>query len=236
MEKERIRRTILCSGDRHRFGYIGTRKLALTSFSVWLFVSSIFFAGADLMAIEEARFTVLEKDKEFELRQYEPQIVAETLVEGNFEEVGNQGFRRLFSYISGINRKSQSIPMTAPVTQEAKGVEITMAAPVGQERVGKKWRITFLMPSQYTMETLPIPLDPNIGLKTIPGRLMATIRYSGTWSKKNFGENETHLRAWIAQHGLKPAGEPVWARYNPPFTPWFMRRNEILMPVERVQP
>lgn len=188
------------------------------------------------MAIEEARFIVLEKDKEFELRQYEPQIVAETFVEGDFEEVGNQGFRRLFSYISGNNRKTQSIPMTAPVTQEAKGVEITMTAPVGQERVGEKWRITFLMPSQFTMEMLPIPLDPNIRLKIIPGRLMATIRYSGTWSKKNFQANETQLLTWIVQHGLKPGGEPVWARYNSPFTPWFMRRNEILIPVERIQP
>jgi len=188
------------------------------------------------MAIEEARFIVLEKDKEFELRQYEPQIVAETFVEGSFEEVGNQGFRRLFAYISGNNQRTQSIAMTAPVTQEAGSVKIPMTAPVGQERVGEKWRITFLMPLQYTMETLPIPLDPNIVLKVIPGRLMATIRYSGTWSKGNFEENETQLLEWIAQHGLKPVGEPVWARYNPPFTPWFMRRNEVLIPVERAQP
>jgi effector-binding domain-containing protein len=229
------KKTMLLPGDSHRFKNMGSWKLALIAFSLVLLVSSLIFSRTHVMAIEEARFTVLEKDKEFELRQYEPQIVAETSVEGDFEEVGNQGFRRLFSYISGNNRKTQSIRMTAPVTQEAKGVEITMTAPVGQERVGEKWRITFLMPSQYTMETLPIPLDPRIGLKTIPGRLMATIRYSGTWSKKNFEENETHLRAWIAQHGLKPAGEPVWARYNPPFTPWFLRRNEILIPVERVQ-
>ena len=211
-------------------------KLVLAAFPYVLFASSVFFAGNDVMAIEEARFTVLEKDKEFELRQYEPQIVAETLVEGNFEEVGNQGFRRLFDYISGNNQKTQSIPMTAPVTQEAGGVKITMTAPVGQERAGEKWRITFLMPLQYTLEELSIFLDLNIGLKIIPGRLMATIRYSGTWSKKNFRENETQLLAWIAQHGLKPVGEPVWARYDSPFTPWFMRRNEVLISVERVQP
>jgi len=211
-------------------------KLVLAAFPYVLFASSVFFAGNDVMAIEEARFTVLEKDKEFELRQYEPQIVAETLVEGNFEEVGNQGFRLLFDYISGNNQKTQSIPMTAPVTQEAGGVKITMTAPVGQERAGEKWRITFLMPLQYTLEELSIPLDPNIGLKIIPGRLMATIRYSGTWSKINFQENETQLLAWIARHGLKPVGQPVWARYNPPFTPWFMRRNEVLIPVHRVQP
>jgi hypothetical protein len=211
-------------------------KLVLTAFPSMLFASIVFFAGNDVMAIEEARFTVLEKDKEFEVRQYEPQIVAETLVEGNFEEAGSEGFRRLFAYISGNNQKTQSIPMTAPVTQETGGVKITMTAPVGQERVGEKWRITFLMPPEYTMETLPIPLDPNIGLKIIPGRLLGAIRYSGTWSKKNFQENETKLLAWVAQQGLKPVGQPVWARYNPPFTPWFMRRNEVLIPVERVQP
>jgi hypothetical protein len=92
-------------------------KLAPTAFSFGLFALSLFWGGKDVMAIEEARFTVLERDKQFEVRQYEPQIVAETLVEGNFEEVGNQGFRRLFAYISGDNQRTQSIPMTAPVTQ-----------------------------------------------------------------------------------------------------------------------
>ena len=106
------------------------------------------------MATEEAEYRVLERGGDFELRQYQPQIVAEILVEGDFNEVGNEGFRRLFDYISGKNRKKQSIPMTAPVSQEAGSEKIPMTAPVNQEKVGEKWRITFLLPSRYSMETI----------------------------------------------------------------------------------
>ena len=95
------------------------------------------------MAIEEAKYKLLDRDGDFELRQYEPQIVAETMVEGDFQDVGNEGFRRLYDYISGNNRKQQTIPMTAPVSQEANSEKIPMTAPVNQQKVGGKWRITF---------------------------------------------------------------------------------------------
>ena len=184
------------------------------------------------MAYEEAKYTVLEHDGDFELRKYQPQIVAETLVEGDFHEVGNIGFRRLFDYISGKNRKKQSIPMTAPVSQETASEKIPMTAPVNQERAGEKWRITFLMPSGYSMETLPEPLDPRITLVEIPGRLMASYRYSGAWGRKRYEKREKRLQELIRQRGLKIVGEPIFARYNPPFMPWFLRRNEVLIPVE----
>ncbi|NIM99543.1 MAG: heme-binding protein, partial [candidate division Zixibacteria bacterium] len=142
--------------------------------------------------------------------------------------------RRLFEYISGNNRKRQSIPMTAPVSQETSSEKIPMTAPVNQERVGSKWRITFLMPFKYSMETLPEPLDPRVELKIVHGRLMATLRYSGTWSRDRYKDKEGHLMSIIEERGLKPVGEPVFARYNPPFTPWFLRRNEVLIPVQRI--
>jgi hypothetical protein len=189
----------------------------------------------DVVAIEEAKYTVLEKDEDFELRQYEPFIVAETFVEGDFKDVGNEGFRRLYGYISGNNRKKASISMTAPVTQEESSQKISMTAPVTQERGGGKYRITFMMPLTYTMETLPEPLDPAVKLKQEPGRLVAAFRYSGTWSEKRYNEREARLRVWIQERDLKPVGEPVFARYNPPFMPWFLRRNEVLIPVERIQ-
>jgi hypothetical protein len=183
------------------------------------------------MALEEAKYTVLERDRDFELRQYEPQIVAETLVEGDFQKVGNEGFRRLFDYISGKNRKQQAIPMTAPVSQEACAEKIPMTSLVNQEQVGGKWRITFLMPSRYTLETLPEPLDQRVKLTKVPGGLMAALVYSGTWSRRRYEEKERRLRELVGQKGLKMAGDPVFARYNPPFTPWFLRRNEVLIPV-----
>jgi hypothetical protein len=185
------------------------------------------------MAVEEAKYTVLEREGDFELRQYEPQIVAETLVEGDFKDVGNEGFRRLFDYISGKNRKRQNIPMTAPVSQKSAAEKIPMTAPVNQEKVGEKWRITFRMPPQSTLETLPEPLDPRVQLTRVPGLLMAALIYSGTWSRERYEGKERRLKELIRQKGLKMAGEPIFARYNPPFLPWFLRRNEVLVPVER---
>jgi hypothetical protein len=185
----------------------------------------------DAMAIERAKYTVLERGGNFELRQYEPSIVAETTLEGDFDEVGNEGFRRLFDYISGKNRKRQSISMTAPVSQEAESEKISMTAPVNQVRVGEKYRITFLMPAEYTMETLPEPLDARVRLKKVPAQLIAAYKYSGTWSRDRYEKKKIRLQALMRQRGLEPAGEPIFARYNPPFMPWFLRRNEVLIPV-----
>jgi hypothetical protein len=201
----------------------------------FLLLVAISLAGPpnNLMATEEAEYSVLERDGDFELRQYQPHIVAETLVEGDFQEVGNEGFRRLFEYISGKNRKKQTIPMTAPVSQEAISEKIPMTAPVNQEKVGGKWRITFMMPLQYTLETLPEPLDPRVKLVKVPGLLMAALNYSGTWSRGRYEDKENRLKELIRQRGLKIVGEPVFARYNPPFMPWFLRRNEVMIAVER---
>lgn len=200
-----------------------------------LLMTSIFtipLITGDAMAIERAKYTVVEREDNFELRQYEPHLVAETIVEGDFDEVGNEGFRRLFDYISGKNRKQQSISMTAPVSQEADSEKISMTAPVNQVRVGGKYRITFLMPAKYTMETLPEPLDTRVELKEVPGQLIAALRYSGTWSRDRYEKKRVRLQALMRQKGLEPAGEAIFARYNPPFMPWFLRRNEVLIPVE----
>jgi hypothetical protein len=196
-----------------------------------LFCLSLLFWCEDIMAIEEAKYSVIEREDAFELRQYQPQIIAETVVEGDFDQVGNEGFRRLFKYISGNNRSKKSISMNAPVSQEKTYEKITMTAPVNQEKIGEKWIITFLMPSQYTMENIPEPLDPRIVIKKIPGNLMASMQYSGTWSKIRYEDKKTRLYEMIKKRGLKPQGEPIFARYNPPFMPWFLRRNEVLIPV-----
>jgi hypothetical protein len=188
------------------------------------------------MAIERTKYTVIAKDADFELRQYEPHIVAETIVEGDFEAAGNEGFRRLAGYIFGANRTQQKISMTAPVTLEAGSEKIPMTAPVTQEALAGRWRITFLMPSDYTLETLPEPLDASVALQSVPGTLMAALRYSGTWDRERYEEKKASLDALLRQKGLQPVGEPIFARYDPPFKPWFLRRNEVLIPVEPVKP
>ena len=132
------------------FKYIGLAGFTL------LTVSSL-LVSKSAIAVEKAKYAVLEKEDDFEIRQYDPQIVAETFVAGNLEEVGNEGFRRLYAYISGDNKKKQSISMTAPVGQETGSEKIAMTAPVSQEKKDKRWRITFLMPAEYTLEMLPEP-------------------------------------------------------------------------------
>jgi len=184
------------------------------------------------MALEEAKYTVIMKEGNYELRQYEPLIIAETIVEGDFDKAGNEGFRRLFKYISGENQKKQSIAMTTPVSQDASSEKIAMTAPVSQERTGDQWRIAFVMPSDYTLNTLPQPVDPKVLLKQVPARRMAAITYSGSWSKARYEEHKALLEAFIQKQKLSPLGEPILARYNSPFMLWFLRRNEVLVPVQ----
>jgi len=210
-------------------------KIQRRSIIIFLLFPLFFFSiTGNVMATEEAKYAVLEKEGRFELRQYEPCIVAETLVEGDFDEVGNAGFRRLFRYISGDNQQKMPISMTAPVAQEMKSEKISMTAPVTQEKTGNYWSIAFVMPAEYTMDTLPIPTDAKVTLRSIPARLVAVITYSGTWSESRYEEHKAMLDMMMSKRKLKTAGEYIYARYNPPFTLWFLRRNEVLVPVERI--
>lgn len=204
------------------------RGIFLTIFLLFLFLPPL---SVDVMAIEEVKYTVLEKEGNFEIRHYEPHIVAETIVEGDFDAVGNEGFRRLFRYISGDNQKKLKISMASPVSQEKKSEKIPMTAPVNLQKAGGKWSVTFLMPADYTINTLPEPNDGRIILREIPSRSIAAIKYSGTWSKSRYENHKALLIQMVNRKNLKPAGEYIFARYNPPFMPWFLRRNEVLVPI-----
>jgi hypothetical protein len=183
------------------------------------------------MAIEEAPYTVVKKSDIFELRDYPPHILAETIVDGSLEEAGSNAFRKLFRYISGENRSRSKIAMTAPVSQEGTGEKIAMTAPVGQQQSSDKWAVSFMMPASYTMETLPVPNDPTITPRLVPAQRIAAVRYSGFWSEQKYLHYKQRLETWIQENDWQISGLPVWARYNPPFTPPFMRRNEILIPI-----
>jgi hypothetical protein len=187
--------------------------------------------GAQAMAVEEAPYKVVTASGIFEVREYAPHILAEIVVDGDLEGAGNKAFRRLFKYISGENRSRTAIAMTAPVSQESKGEKIAMTAPVSQQSAAGKWAVSFMMPSASTLETLPIPDDSRITLRQVAAHRAAAVNYSGFWSEKNYLRYKQELDSWIKTNNFKVTGEPVWARYNPPFTPWFMRRNEILVPI-----
>jgi effector-binding domain-containing protein len=183
------------------------------------------------MAVEEAKYTVALKSEALEIRQYEAAIIAEVIVNDSFEKASNVAFRKLFKYISGGNSSRSEIAMTAPVTQERQTEKIAMTAPVGQRAAEQGWAISFMMPASYTMETIPLPEDASIMLREIPAHRAAAIRYSGTWSENKYKKHLGLLQNWIEQNSLEPIGQPLWARYNAPFVPWFMRRNEILIAV-----
>jgi hypothetical protein len=196
-------------------------------------VTALLVTGAiNAMAIEEAEYSVIKKDHHFEIRDYAPHIIAETVVKGNLKDAGNIAFKKLFRYISGDNRSRDKVSMTAPVSQKPKGEKIEMTAPVAQQRDQESWVVSFMMPSEYTIKTLPEPEDNEIRLRQVPARRMAAIRYSGFWSEEGYLRHKSELESWVHKMGLTVVGVPIWARYNPPFMPWFMRRNEILIPID----
>lgn len=204
-----------------------------------LITSSLFLSllvSSTAMAVEEAKYTVIRSDGDMELRDYEPSIVAETRVEGDFEDASGEAFRTLFRYIDGQNEARDKIAMTAPVSQKQGAQKIAMTAPVSQEAGADGWLVSFMMPSSFTMDTIPVPLDDAVNIRQLPAYRAAAIRYSGFWSEKNYERHLAELMEWIEAQNLQVTGSPVWARYNAPFTPWFMRRNEILVPVDTASP
>ena len=194
---------------------------------------SVVFTSCVTVGIEKVQYTVLEKDGHFEIRQYKPYLVAQTQVDSDFKEAGNVAFRRLFNYISGSNRSAEKIAMTAPVNQQTASEKIAMTAPVIQQPAGDSYVISFVMPAEYTLDTIPKPTDENVVIKEVPGYKAAAIRYSGTWSQKRYEAKKAALDAFIKENDLTAIGEPIWARYDPPFQPWFLRRNEVVVPVDK---
>jgi hypothetical protein len=198
-----------------------------------MFAAAFIIMGViDAIAIEEAEYKMLKKENKFEIRDYAPHILAETVVEGDFADAGNKAFKRLFRYISGGNRSRNNVAMTAPVSQKPVGEKIKMTSPVEQMRVQEKWVVSFMMPNSSAIETLPEPEDPKVTLRQVPARRMATVRYSGFWTEKSYLRYKFELESWIHERRLTMVGDAIWARYNPPFTPWFLRRNEILIPID----
>jgi hypothetical protein len=183
-------------------------------------------------AVEEPPFRIVEEHDEFELRHYGEVVLAETLVDADFEDAGNQAFRRLFAYISGKNRSQAKIAMTAPVVQEPASEKIAMTAPVVQQPDERGWRVAFVVPSIYGWHDAPEPVDARVSLRLVPERTLAVVRFSGTWDEDRWADQEARLREALAAEGLEADGPAIYARYDPPFKPWFLRRNEVLIPVE----
>ncbi len=186
--------------------------------------------------IQEPHYTTQLREGDFEVRRYGPRVVAETAVPGEWNEAGNEGFRRLAGYIFGKNRRSAKIAMTAPVAQAQlkktdETVRLPMTAPVAQHREGDSWTVAFTMPEGETLATLPAPEDPRVVLRAVPPARVAVVRFSGRWTDANMKEHEAELRRWTNDRHLTVIGVAEVNRYDPPFKPWFLRRNEVWFPL-----
>jgi hypothetical protein len=180
------------------------------------------FAAAARSA-EEPAHEVVTKDGDFEIRDYPALTIAEVTVRAPRSEAGNAGFRKLARYIFGGNADKQKIEMTAPV-MEARA---TGAGGDGQEA----WTIRFVMPKGFTLANLPKPDDASIRMHEQPSARYAVLRYSGLAGDATIDSKTSELRSILKTRGLSPAGAPLLAFYDPPWTPWFMRRNEVMVPL-----
>lgn len=191
--------------------------------------------GASLLGLRDGyeahAYQVLASDGSFEVRRYAPAIVARTVVAPGPERPENEAFRRIAGYIFGKNEGSRSIAMTVPVVQERESVPIAMTVPVTGRPDQEGYRMHFVVPSEWTLETLPTPLDPRVELAEIPARTFAVKRFSGVAYVEDLERHLPALGSWMQERGLAPTGEPRMAFYDPPWTLPFCRRNEVMVPV-----
>jgi len=197
-------------------------KLLLLFFLNFLWIGNV-------MAIEEPKFEVLLTDGAFEIRKYAPYIVAETMVEGDMDQASSKGFRLIADYIFGNNQavssaSSEKIAMTAPVT-----IEPQMDA--GSMETSKQWLVKFIMPSQYTLATIPKPKNSAVNLREVPSKRYAVLKYSGFNFQSKVQSKTQEAIEWVAKRNLQVIGQPQLSRYDPPWTLPMLRRNEVMIEI-----
>ena len=208
----------------------------------WIMITSIIalilivgvLAGPVMSDVEKPDYKVIQSEQNIEIRQYEPMIIAEVEVDGKREDAIGDGFRLLADYIFGNNTVQQVISMTAPV-QQKENQNIAMTAPVQQQSTGKSWQMSFVMPSKYSMDSLPVPNNNRVRLKEILTKKFVVIEFSGTNSNENVTEHENQLMNYIEANQIKINGSPKYAFYNPPWSLPFLRRNEVMIEINQQQ-
>jgi hypothetical protein len=178
-------------------------------------------------ATVEPDFEVVQKLEDIEVREYAAYSVAEVVVSGPAADAGSAAFPMLAGYIFGNNKGSRKFAMTSPVTQTAEPVKLEITAPVTQSAIPGGFRVQFVLPKGVSLASAPEPLDTRVTLRDIAPHRVAVIRYTGFWSDSNYNQHLAKLHNALRAANLAWMGEPVYSRYNPPITPWFLRRNEI---------
>ncbi len=200
-----------------------------------LILTAIFFQGCSVFGIrtvEMLDYTLIEKEGDFDIRQYQDYWVVRTEVEGQYKASTREAFGRLFEYISGKNSQQAKIAMTGPVLQQQKGEKIAMTGPVIQQKIGESWVMEFVLPSKYNASSPPAPLNSDVRVVKKTGYKAAAISYSGNLSEKKFADKKIKLLDKVVQRQLQPIGEPFSAGYDPPWTLPFLKRNEVVVAVE----
>ncbi len=192
--------------------------------------------GGPALALEEPSFSVIATVDGIEYRQYQPYLVAETVVTGAADrgEAANIGFRRLFNYIRGDNQVQAELASGAVVNQQPVSAKIDMTAPVRQIPQAQGWSIAFIVPSEFDQASVPQPTNAEVNIRAVPGELVAVLEYSGRWTDANAEQHKTQLLSAVSAAGLTTYGEVVTAFYNSPFSLPFMRRNEVMVAVNQV--
>ena len=183
---------------------------------------------------ESPLYNIEKKDGNFEIRRYDDYILAQVDVQADYKKAMSMGFSILANYIFGGNTKKSKIPMTTPVTgvNTQKSERIPMTVPVTEEKRNEEtYRISFTMPSKYTLETLPEPIDQRIMFKEEKNQLMAVLRFSGRAREELSQHKIDELRQWLLDNSLEPKSNFIVAQYNHPAVPGFLRRNEIIVKI-----
>ena len=204
----------------------------ITSIIALILIVGGLLAGPVMSNVEKPDYKVIQTERNIEIRQYEPMIIAEVEVDGKREDAIREGFRLIADYIFGNNTVQRDIAMTAPVQQQ-ESQKIAMTAPVQQQSTGRSWQISFVMPSKYSMETLPEPKNDRVRLKEIMTKKFVVIKFSGINSNENVTEHENQLMNYIEANQIKIIDSPKYAFYNAPWTLPFMRRNEVMIEINQ---
>ena len=197
-----------------------------------LFINNFFNTA---MATEEPEFKLISEEGEFQIREYDPKIIAQVEVEGDFDEASSRGFKLLADYIFGNNLLdggSKKISMTTPVEMSPMAENLLMTSSVMDDQVNNKWLINFVMPQEFNLDTLPKPNNPQVNIIEVPKEKYAVIVFSGLVRESSYAEKAELLSNYLEENGLKHQGAIKIARYNPPWTLPFFRRNELMVRID----
>ncbi len=205
---------------------------------IWWIIGGVAVIGAAAWGpivssnVEQAKYEVVVSQGNIQVRDYAAMIVAEAEVSGERKKAINQGFRLIADYIFGNNTPKQSVAMTAPVIQQPTE-KIAMTAHVTQEGTGNSWKVSFVMPANYTIDTLPKPNNDAVKLEKVPGKRFAVIRFSGMAGEESLKEHTDELNTFIKDKKLNALSQATYAFFNPPWTLPFLRRNEVMIEIAK---